>query len=322
MTATVKSLSKSRAAFFLVSIFLLFLFFRNAEIAAKAIGAGLRLCVNSLIPSLFPLMVASELLVAGGGVERLGNFLTRPADAIFGFRGDAACAVLLGMLCGFPIGTRCALTLYRDGRMSEDDFTRVLALSNHPSPAFLINTVGRTLLGSARTGVLLYLTTLTSSLLLAALLAPRKNKKSATFVTQAPSGALRARPTFSSALASAVSSSALSLLSICAFVLFFSALGECLTHLSASLSLSPIPTAILFGFFELTGGVVHAAECPTALAPLLCAFAVGFTGLSVHFQLFSLTGEERFSRAKYLLLKLAEGVLNLPIAALTLRALG
>ncbi|MBO5939180.1 MAG: hypothetical protein J6Q82_06745 [Clostridia bacterium] len=320
MTANIKRRTPQGAMLFLAGLFLLVLFFRNAEIAGKAVSSGLLLCVRSLIPSLFPLMVASELLVSSGGVDRLGTFLARPARTILGLRGDAACAVLLGMVCGFPIGTRCALTLYRDGRMSEDEFSRVLALSNHPSPAFLISTVGRSLLGSTRTGILLYLTTICSSLLLGTIFSPRRKRKGISF------GEMPSRPapmirSFSSSLASAVSASALSLLSICAFVVFFSALVECLTHLSAALSLSKPLTAMIFGFFELTGGVSHAAECSASLARMLCAFSVGWTGLSVHFQLLYLVGDASFSRGKYLLLKLAEGGLNLPILALLLQIL-
>ncbi len=319
MTAGIKTRAKRKAAFFLASLFLLALFFRNAEIASEAISKGLRLCTRSLIPSLFPLMVASELLVTSGGVERFSVFLARPARAMLGLCGESACAVLLGMLCGFPIGTQCALSFYRDGRMSEDEFSRVLALSNHPSPAFLISAVGRSLLGSTRTGVLLYLTTLLSSLLIGILISLPQKKKSATSVTQP-----LANPplSFSSALASAVSSSALSLLSICAFVVFFSALVESLIHLSTGLLLPPTITAIFFAIFELTGGVAHAAECSGYLMPILCAFSVGFTGLSVHFQLFHLVGDASFSKGKYLLLKLSEGCLNIPLFLLFLRIWG
>lgn len=318
MTATAKTKAKRRTAFFLASLFLLAMFFKNSAIAASTVGDALRLCTTTLIPSLFPLMVASELLVLSGAIDQLGAWLSRPCRALFGMEGDAACAVLLGMLCGFPIGTRCAVTLYREGRITEEDFCRVLALSNHPSSAFLLSTVGISLFGSLRLGILLYVTTLLSSLLLQFFshLLGKKKTAEVRHIRPLPS---TDPPSFASALSNAVSASATALLSICAFVVFFSALVECLTHLCKGLSLSPTVTAFLFGIFELTGGVSRASLCAPEIAPYLCAFFVGWAGLSVHFQLLYLTADTGFPKSKYFLRKLAQGVLNIPILALLLR---
>ena len=156
MTAA-KQATYRRTAFFLASLFLLAMFFKNSAIAANAIAEGIRLCARTLIPSLFPLMVASELLCFCGAIDRLAGILCRPFGRLFGLSGDAASAVLLGAAFGFPIGTRCAASLYREGRISKENFSRVLAFSNHPSSAFLISTVGLSLFGSAYFGVLLYL---------------------------------------------------------------------------------------------------------------------------------------------------------------------
>ena len=114
----------------------------------------------------------------------------------------------------------------------------------------------------------------------------------------------------------AISDSARTMLSVCAFVVFFSALVECLTHLCAGISLSSSLTALIFGLFELTGGAAHAADAPAKVAPYLCAFSVGWAGLSVHFQLFHLVSDLDFSKKTYLCAKLAQGALNIPILAL------
>ena len=308
-----------RAAFCLMTLFLLVLLLKNSTVAAKAITAGLRLCVGTLIPSLFPLMVASELLVESGIVERVGRLLHRPFRAVFGLRGDAACAVLLGFICGFPVGTKCAVSLYRRGALGEKEFCRVLAFSNQPSSAFLVYTVGGAMFGKLRFGLCLYLATLLSATAVQLVLRERKKDTSQKSVSdQAPT----ALPSFPDALAKAVSGSALSLLSICAFVVFFSAIVESLAYLATGISLSSPATALLFSLFELTGGVSHAALCATKIAPILCALAVGWGGLSVHFQLFHLVGDTPFSLASYFFTKLAQGILNVPIVLLLWRWVG
>lgn len=313
MTASSQQMQKKtlhRAAFCLMSLFLLALFLKNSSVAATAISEGVRLCVKTLIPSLFPLMVASELFCESGMIQRFGRLLERPFRALFGLRGDAACAALLGLIFGFPVGTKCAVSLYRSGALSEKEFSRVLAFSTQPSAAFLIYTVGGVMFQSTRFGLCLSLSTILSATAVQLCLRERKKDTSQKGVCLPAPATL---PSFGDALAAAVSGAALALLSICAFVVFFSALVECLAYLSASLSLSPCAEALLFGVFELTGGASHASLCSQSLAPALCALSVGWGGLSVHFQLLHLVGGEKFSKRTYFLTKLAQGVLNIPI---------
>ncbi len=307
--------TKRRAVLCLASLFLFALFLKNSTVAIRAMSKGLRLCVHTVIPSLFPCMVASDLLVAGGGAERFGRLLRRPFRALFGIRGEAACAVLLGMLCGFPIGTRCALALYQNHRLTEDEFSRVLAFSNHPSSAFLISTVGLSLFGSARTGLLFYLTTLFSAVLIQ-LVFPRKKEPRPERENSPPSEAI---PSVASALSGAVSGSALALIPICAFIVFFSTVVESLSYLCRGLSLPETVSALLFGIFELTSGAARAADAPANVAPYLCAFAVGWGGLSVHFQMLHLVGDVPFSKKTYFGIKLAQAFLNVLLLAFLLR---
>ena len=308
-----------RTAFCLMSLFLLALFLKNSEIAAKAISSGLWLCVKTLLPSLFPLMVASELLVESGIVQRVGRLLHRPFEALFGLRGDAACAVLLGFVCGFPVGTKCAAALWKSGDLDEQELCRTLAFSNQPSSAFLIYTVGGSMLGSVRLGLCLYLSTLLSATALQLLLR-RWNSQTPKEGSAAPPPS--ARRSFSDALAGAVSHSALAMLSICAFVVFFSSLVESLAHLANALSLSETGRALLFGFFELTSGASCASRLSGSAATILCALSVAWGGCSVHFQLLHLVGEAGFSHRAYFLMKLAQALLNIPILLLLWRWMG
>lgn len=312
----------SRTAFCLMSLFLLALFLKNSELAAKAIASGLEVCAKTLLPSLFPFIVASELLVESGIIHRVGRLLHRPFYSLFGIGGDAACAVLLGFVCGFPVGTKCASSLCQNGTIGKKEFCRVLAFSNQPSSAFLIYTVGGAMFGSLRFGVALYLSTLLSALLIQLTLGLCQRKNSDRPNTQERPALPSEARSFPDALAKAVSQSALAMLSICAFVVFFSALGESLFYLADGLSLSPAASALLFGVFELTGGASHAALCSAAAAPVLCALAVGWGGLSIHFQLLHLVGSTPFSKRAYFLIKLAQGALNAILLVPIHRALG
>ena len=90
-------------AFCYMSIFITVLFFRNAQAASVWVTEGLELCVTKLIPSLFPFMVVSALLIKSGVGRTVFSVLSRPMRALFGIGADSSCALALGWLCGFPV---------------------------------------------------------------------------------------------------------------------------------------------------------------------------------------------------------------------------
>ncbi|MBQ5793168.1 MAG: nucleoside recognition domain-containing protein, partial [Clostridia bacterium] len=66
---------------------LLLLFY--ADSAVLGVRQGLLLCRRTVIPALFPFMVASEILVGSGAAAAIGNAFARPARIILGVPGAA-----------------------------------------------------------------------------------------------------------------------------------------------------------------------------------------------------------------------------------------
>ena len=313
------TISPGSVALGLMSVFSMALLLRNAEIAMRYMGSGLRLCVTTVIPSLFPFMVLSELLIGFQGFRFAGRLLHRPVRALFGLGEDGTCALLLGMLCGFPVGIRCALTLYRSHRISREELERILLFGNVPSSAFIISAVGSSLFGSREFGIRLYVVTLLGAFLIGMIghrLLRRQERKSASkpYIDPIPLSSEPA-PHGIGIFPAAVGNSALAMLRICAFVVFFSALTGTLEYVTAALSLPNEANALLFSLFEMTCGTGRAAACASRFAPYLCAFAVGWSGLSVHFQLMSLCDRESLSFLPYCLAKLCHGVLSVLLLA-------
>ena len=73
-----RQLHVGEISFGLLCGFCFLLVLRNSEAAVKYMGRGLSLCAETVIPSLFPFMVLSELLVASGAGEALGRLLAKP----------------------------------------------------------------------------------------------------------------------------------------------------------------------------------------------------------------------------------------------------
>ena len=101
------------------------------------------------------------------------------------------------------------------------------------------------------------------------------------------------------------------MLNVCAFVVFFSTFTGTLGVLLSELGASQIIRAIFFSFFELTGGVAEASGIrPMIYAIVVAAFAVGWSGLSVHFQMIGICDGLPIPLRRYFLAKLTQGIIN------------
>ena len=95
------------------------------------------------------------------------------------------------------------------------------------------------------------------------------------------------------------------MLKICGFVVFFSSFTGALGTVLSSLGVSQTVKAVLFSFFELSCGVASASGITDSfVAALVAAFAVGWSGISVHFQMIGICDDVRPPLMRYFFAKL------------------
>lgn len=276
------------AATVMASLFFIALLLKNPDISIQYVTRGLRLCCTAVIPTLFPFMVLSELLVRTGGGELMGRALAAPMRALFGISGAGSCAFLLGAVCGFPVGTRAAVMLYDRGLLERSEAERLISFCNYPSSAFMISATGAALWQNRQLGAAMYASVLAAGVIagiISGIPARRAAKKEGVVPTDMPHTVRKPQPT---ALSDSVTAAATSTLNVCAYVAFFSCVVGCISHILARVSPSRTVEAAIYSFFELTSGAAaSAAVIPSRTGILMCTAAAGWSGLSVALQVFS-----------------------------------
>ena len=165
-----KAFYKYKSAIFTLFIltlsFSLSLFFPD-EIS-RAVKRALSLSSNVIIPSVFPFIIISDYLYS---YTDFGSFkiMGRLFERIFKINKSGLYAFTLGLICGFPLGVRCASELYENCEISKDEYERLIGFSNNTGPAFLICGIGLGLRGSVRDGIILYFSMLLSAITVGAL---------------------------------------------------------------------------------------------------------------------------------------------------------
>lgn len=123
--------------FLMFTIFLIF--FSKSNISAAK--TGLDLFANSVIPSLFPFFVATELLSHTNIIKLLGASFNKFMKPLFNVRGEGSFALIMGIISGYPVGAKIACNFRKNNICSKEECERLLSFTNNSGPLFIVGTV-------------------------------------------------------------------------------------------------------------------------------------------------------------------------------------
>jgi sporulation integral membrane protein YlbJ len=290
--------------------------------AMQAARDGLSLCVNIVVPSLFPFFVFASLAVESGLAQRVGIIFEPVMRPLFNIPGSCATAFVLGILSGYPVGARTAISMYGHGLCKKQEAERMLAFCNNSGPAFILGSVGLGIWGSGSVGILLYTAHILSSILVGICFRYYKRNLPPSLSKKRPAPSyVRVGP----AIVESVRSSTMNIINICAFVVLFAVVIQMLFEvrlIPAAASLAGILTQplgitqvhledLFSGFFELTTGLKMTGAnqlSPSIMA--LSAAILGWAGLSVHCQVLSFLVGSGLSAKPYIMGKLLHSCLS------------
>lgn len=119
-----------------VLLILVFLLLHPAQ-GLEAARDGLGLWLNTLIPTLLPFLILTDILLKTNLIEGLLSPFSGLWKLLFGLSPMGTYGLFTGILCGYPMGAKTASDLYEKGKISEREAHYLLTFSNNASPAFL-----------------------------------------------------------------------------------------------------------------------------------------------------------------------------------------
>ena len=294
--------------------------------AAEGVRRGLSVCAGVIIPSLLPFLILSSLLTALELPRLLARIAGPLMGRLFAVPGAAAAPLLLGLTGGYPVGAAATAELVKRGELSPEEGGRVLAFCNNTGPAFILGAAGSGIFGSARLGLLLYLSHILAAVAVGLLFSVGKRDRTLpTLRLPETPPALRSLP---EALPECVRGAVAAVLNICGFVTLFSAVTALLDargRFSGAAGFIAAGTgaelrfvrALLTGVLELGGGIgAMSGLSPAPQNLALASFLLGFGGLSVHCQTLSVIAGTELNAARHFWGRLLHGALSAGITLL------
>lgn len=296
----------------------------------EATKNGLLLWANAVVPSLLPFFIATELLGYTNIVSYIGKLLDKVMKPLFNVPGEGAYPFIMGIISGYPVGAKIVSKFRQDGICTKAECERLLAFTNNSGPLFIIGTVGISLFGDTRTGLLLFITHFLSCICVGIIFRFWKfndkeliHKKTSNLNTNSFSVNFS---NLGEVLGYSITNAINTVVVIGGFVVLFSVILSILDNSGVlgifSNIISPFFTSIgidisfskpiLSGIIELTNGVKQIANIYSKTISnniIFSAFLLGFGGISILLQVLSIISKSDISIKPYILGKFLHGII-------------
>jgi len=265
----------------------------DGRTATTAVADGIGLCIQVVIPALFPFMCLGLLMNHALFGKRIA-FL-QLLNHYCGIPNGAETIMLTGLLGGYPIGAQSTANAWSMGLLNKKTAQRMLSFCNNAGPAFIFGLAGG-IFHSLREVVALWVVLILSSVLTAIIL-PGKEHCATTLPNNQQI-----------TVTQAIEQSVRTMGYICAWVVLFRMLIAFLDRWF--LWILPLNLRVfLYGIIELSNGCVALAKISSnALRFLICSCFLSFGGICVCMQTRSVIKE--LSVNQYIVGKLLQGLVS------------
>lgn len=261
---------------------------------SDGIYKGIYFCAEILVPSIFPFMVVSAL-TAKSELSFSGRIIGKIFRSVFGLSEKTAVAVLIGVFGGYPVGARAIGTLYKEKAISEKEAVIAAYTAVGAGPGFLITFIGIKLLHSFEAGIVLLISQFLSVIIIAIINRIIFGKEN--YISNNEYKRPRkAKNIFIESVSCAVYAT----IEMCAMVCVFSAFSSVIEKYLGNHNL-------IYILLEVTRACLKLSENSNLL---FIAFAVGFGGICVHFQIFQALGNIRINKLLFFLYRIIQGLIT------------
>ena len=272
--------------------------FLRPQTAVDAARNAMYLWVNTVAPAIFPFAALMPMLTDEYACALYRKTFSFIMNRVFRLPGEAAPAVVIGMIAGSPAGAQALANIAVQTGMKKSELKRIAPVICGVSPAYLLAGVGVGLYGSREIGMKLVAMQLIAQILML-LFSRFFIKEDGETVTQQPKPSL-----------SGIRSAVITVLTVCGYMTVFSVSAAVLAEWIGK----PAGKLLLIAA-DLPSGVAALVKSGLPGSHILLGAAVGFAGLCISAQNMDLLAPLGVSWREFLVLKFAQSGLCAAVSA-------
>ena len=283
----------------------------------KATGRGLTLFASNVLPAMFPFLFLNTMLSNTKAITFINKAFEKPVNKVFGVVKEGAFVLISALICGYPVGAVTTARLYENGDISRDDAKSFLPFTSLAGPVFILSTVS-SVFEDKNVGLVVlishYVGTFINGLLwrfVSHTRARKRNHIENDVAINTSTLSADFEKSTNNLLGEAVTSSALSMLTVGGYIVLFGLVVDTFALLPFWGDLPAILRVVFTFPVEMTRGVVEASTL--ASLPLAVGFAtlsVTFGGVSVLAQQYHFLSRCNCGVFDLILPKISQGILG------------
>lgn len=271
-----------------IMLMMVFIMMTNSNAAKAGALKGIELSLGIIIPSLLPILIITSTISKSYSKNIINKIFSPIIRHVFHLPVTAASPIFFGLIGGYPSGAVLTKNAYDNGLITKEEAQRIMYFNVCPGIAFTINAVGSLYNDNGRTGAIIYIICLASSLIIGAFQGIFYKHFNNTKTNMAYTG-------LGESFIEAINETKDNLTMMSCYIIFFSSIAN----------LFGIPD-IINPFVEITNGI-FSSKNPVSLE-YICLF-LGFGGFCIHFQIMGIVKSFDMKYYKLLLSRIISALL-------------
>lgn len=177
----------------MITFIILILILFNKEIVSNTIITSFYIWFNTLVPSMLPMFILSDILINYNFISFIPDKITNIISKIFNISKEAVLVLFISLIAGFPSNGTAIKTSYDLKLISKEEASHLLLFVHFANPLFILQTIGIFYLKNNSFGIIILISHVLSAFLIGIILRNKnhptkdnyisKNNKSQSFTT-------------------------------------------------------------------------------------------------------------------------------------------
>lgn len=267
---------------------------------------SIKIFINNIFPTLFPMFIISNLLIELNFHYYLGKYFKKIFYILFKTTPLSSFIFFMSMLTGFPSSSKFLEDLREKDLINDTDIEKILKFTFFSNPLFIIGMIGGILLKSKKLGIYIFIAHLLGNIVTGIIFRNYKGDNTSinhnNYIKNTNNNLLLV-------LEKSITNSSLILMNVFFYFYFF------LLIISISLHLDNIYSIFISGILEMTTGLKYLSilDISINIKVYLSTFFISFGGLSIHFQIFSILNKRKVKYLPFLISRIIHGTISIII---------
>ena len=277
--------------------------FLNKILIFNTISYSLNTWITSIIPSLFPLFILSDILINYNITNYIPKAIKKIFTKLFNVSDNIITIFFLSILSGFPSSARNIRMMYDKKIITDKEASHALIFTHFSNPLFILGTISVFFLKNNTLGIIILISHYIPNIILG--ITTRKLNKPINNIYNIKYNNLN----FSKIMINAIKNSIDTLLTILGTLSCFLVLSSIIIN---RINLDPYTGGILKGILEITMGLNSIANLniPNIYKTIITSMLLSFGGLSIHMQVLSFLIDTNISYKKFFIARIYHSILS------------